>query len=438
MGQIGKRLRALRGALAAVLALAGCGERNKYQPPPPAEVTVAKPEQRKVTLYMEVTGSTAPFNQVDLVARVQGFLEKVGYKDGATVKKGDMLFQIDKKDYEISLQIAEATAAAAGSAAAAGECRSRAQAGSGQDVGRIGRPAGRVARQARFDPSRAPAGQGPGRAGQAQSRVHDDPRALRRRRLRAPRRSRVHLSGVRLADEACHHRSGRSHLRELQCRRAASADHPREAAQQGLTLKDVGPVPIDVGLQTEKGYPHSGTLNYVAPEIRFQHRDAGGARRVRQQGARPVAGPFRARADPQAARRGVALGSRRRARQQPGGPLPPHRQRQERRRAAPGRGRRAGRRLAAHHQERESARRARGRRRPHARVARQHRRAGRPPAAGRRRARPADGANDRQVLHRPARSRQRDRAADRHPRHRRAYSSAGLAVSRRRPAHRRR
>ena len=46
---------------------------------------------------MEVTGTTAPFNHVDLVARVQGFLDKVGYKDGAAVKKGDLLFQIDKR-----------------------------------------------------------------------------------------------------------------------------------------------------------------------------------------------------------------------------------------------------------------------------------------------------------------------------------------------------
>ena len=71
------------------------------------------PEQRKVTLYMEVTGTTAPINHVDLVARVQGFLDKVGYKDGAAVKKGDLLFQIDKQDFEIALQIAQATQAQA-------------------------------------------------------------------------------------------------------------------------------------------------------------------------------------------------------------------------------------------------------------------------------------------------------------------------------------
>jgi RND family efflux transporter MFP subunit len=37
--------------------------------------------------------------------------------------------------------------------------------------------------------------------------------------------------------------------------------------EMGVTLKDLGPIPVDIGLQTEKGYPHTGTLDYVAPEI---------------------------------------------------------------------------------------------------------------------------------------------------------------------------
>ena len=91
------------------LLLAACEDRNKYQPPPAAEVGVQKPEQKRVTLYLEVTGNTSAFNKVDLVARVQGFLEKVTYKEGDVVQAGTTLFVIEQAPYQTSLQIAEAT-----------------------------------------------------------------------------------------------------------------------------------------------------------------------------------------------------------------------------------------------------------------------------------------------------------------------------------------
>ena len=59
MASLARTIRLGAGAAALAALLTACGDRNTYQPPPPAEVTVAKPEQRKVTLYMEVTGSTA-------------------------------------------------------------------------------------------------------------------------------------------------------------------------------------------------------------------------------------------------------------------------------------------------------------------------------------------------------------------------------------------
>ncbi len=61
--------------LAAVLslALADCsGSKNAYVPPPPPKVVVAQPLQQPVTLYSELTGNTAPFRTVTLVARVHG------------------------------------------------------------------------------------------------------------------------------------------------------------------------------------------------------------------------------------------------------------------------------------------------------------------------------------------------------------------------------
>src|ERR1043166_8322867 len=85
----GRRQRAAGGAAgcAALLTLTACAEKNVYAPPPPPRVIVEQPLRQPVTRYIELTGNTQAFNQVDLEARVQGFLEKIGYVDGALVKK---------------------------------------------------------------------------------------------------------------------------------------------------------------------------------------------------------------------------------------------------------------------------------------------------------------------------------------------------------------
>ena len=67
--------------------------------------------QKPVTLYLNLTGNTSPFNSVDLVARVQGFLTDIDYVDGATVKAGDKLFGIERDQYQAQLDQAKATLA---------------------------------------------------------------------------------------------------------------------------------------------------------------------------------------------------------------------------------------------------------------------------------------------------------------------------------------
>ena len=94
-------------ALAALL-LAACGEQNRYAAPPPPMVTVAHPVRQPVTQYLEVTGNAAPVNNVDLVARVQGFLEEIHYKDGDAVKKDTALFTIEPEPYQVKLDQAKA------------------------------------------------------------------------------------------------------------------------------------------------------------------------------------------------------------------------------------------------------------------------------------------------------------------------------------------
>jgi membrane fusion protein, multidrug efflux system len=92
----------------AAAALAGCGSRNTYVQPPPPKVTVAQPLQQPVTLYLELTGNTAPFRTANLVARVQGYLETIDYEDGAAVKTGTQLFGIERDLYQAQLDQAKA------------------------------------------------------------------------------------------------------------------------------------------------------------------------------------------------------------------------------------------------------------------------------------------------------------------------------------------
>ncbi len=91
------------------MLLAGCGEKPKQQPPPPPKVTVAQPVRRVVTDYLELTGNTQAIYTVQLVARVAGYLEKVLFKDGQFVQKGQPLFLIQQNTYEDNLRQAEAT-----------------------------------------------------------------------------------------------------------------------------------------------------------------------------------------------------------------------------------------------------------------------------------------------------------------------------------------
>ena len=102
----------------AILRLTGCGQQNAYVAPPPPKVIVAKPLQKPAVQYVEATGNTAALANVDLEARVQGFLEKINYKDGAPVKQGAVLFEIQRNTYEAQLAQAQASLESAQAAAA--------------------------------------------------------------------------------------------------------------------------------------------------------------------------------------------------------------------------------------------------------------------------------------------------------------------------------
>jgi RND family efflux transporter MFP subunit len=99
----------------ALLGLGGGCEENKnvYVPPPPPKVTVAKPLVQTVTNTLEFTGTTVAFETVKLVARVEGYLEKVHFQDGQRVKKGDLLFTIQQTEWQANVEQAESEVLAA-------------------------------------------------------------------------------------------------------------------------------------------------------------------------------------------------------------------------------------------------------------------------------------------------------------------------------------
>jgi RND family efflux transporter MFP subunit len=94
--------------LALLLLIMACGESNVYAPPPPPQVTVVQPQRQPVEDHLEFTGNTQAVNTVQLRARVQGFLEKVFFRDGDVVKKGQLLFLIQPNTYQAELERAEA------------------------------------------------------------------------------------------------------------------------------------------------------------------------------------------------------------------------------------------------------------------------------------------------------------------------------------------
>ncbi len=96
--------------LGLCLGLAGCARAPSEGPaaaPPP--VTVSYPVERYVTDYADFTSRTAAVDSVELRARVWGYLDKVNFKEGALVKKGDVLFEIDPRTYQAALRRRKAT-----------------------------------------------------------------------------------------------------------------------------------------------------------------------------------------------------------------------------------------------------------------------------------------------------------------------------------------
>ncbi len=108
----GRALLLLAGLGLSALLLA-CEDQNTYVAPPAPEVTVARPLVKDVTEYLEFTGTTVAYARVEVPARVPGVLQNLHFEPGTPVTEGDLLFTIDPVEYEAEVKAAEAELARA-------------------------------------------------------------------------------------------------------------------------------------------------------------------------------------------------------------------------------------------------------------------------------------------------------------------------------------
>jgi RND family efflux transporter MFP subunit len=97
----------LAALLPIVLALAGCGQGGQPSQggaPPPPTVTVAPPVQRTIVDWDEYVGRFVAVDAVEVRSRLSGYLSAIHFTDGQVVKKGDLLFTIDRRPFQIVLE----------------------------------------------------------------------------------------------------------------------------------------------------------------------------------------------------------------------------------------------------------------------------------------------------------------------------------------------
>jgi len=106
-----KRVYVVAGAivlLAVIFSLRTCASRHRASPaPPPRLVIVAKVITRDVPLYLNEIGTCASVESVKVQAQVSGQIISRNFQDGADVKKGDLLFNIDPRPYQAALEQAK-------------------------------------------------------------------------------------------------------------------------------------------------------------------------------------------------------------------------------------------------------------------------------------------------------------------------------------------
>lgn len=253
-------------AVLAALPLYACGDKNAFVPPPPAKVEVAHPLKQDVTRYLEATGNTAAVNSTTLVARVQGFITDIKYKDGDTVKAGTTLFVIEQKPYELALEQAEA-----GQSSAAASTK-QLQADYGRQVDLASK---NIASKSTLDQATAAKDAAVAKQKQSEVDIEQAKLNLSYTEVKAPFdgivTSREVSLGQLVGAGSATTLATIVQLDPIYVNFAISETDVQSVRasmkERGLTREDLKKIPLEVGLQSETGYPHRGTLDYAAPSV---------------------------------------------------------------------------------------------------------------------------------------------------------------------------
>ncbi|MDR6634833.1 RND family efflux transporter MFP subunit [Phyllobacterium sp. 1468] len=247
------------------LALAGCSQENTYVPPPPPKVDVARPVKQNVTPYLEVTGTTAAVNQTALVARVQGFIEEIEYNDGDAVKAGTVLFVIEPESYQLALDQANAAKASADASVKLSQAEYERQAAL---------VAKTFATQQDLQKAEAQREADLAIQQQAASNVRQAQLNLSYTQVKAPFDGVATARLVSIGELVIASTTALATIVQLNPIYVNFNVSERDVlriraamAKRGMTAQDLKKVPAEVGTQNETGFPHVGTLDYVAPTI---------------------------------------------------------------------------------------------------------------------------------------------------------------------------
>jgi RND family efflux transporter MFP subunit len=252
---------------ASAMLVAACGQNNRYAAPPPPKVTVAKPVEQDVRNYFEATGNAAAINTVDLVARVQGFVQAISYSDGDFVKKGTSLFTIEPEPYRLKVEAAKASV----NSAQATLTRSEAE---------YKRQAELVAKQSTavstYDQALAQRDSDRASLQSAESNEQQAEITLGYTDVKAPFDG---VASARLVSIGELVGAGTTptelativQLDPVYVNFTASERDVQQIrgnlARSGRSVSDLVGIPVEIGLQTETGYPHRGKLDYIAPTV---------------------------------------------------------------------------------------------------------------------------------------------------------------------------